>query len=43
MHAGVLGTWPVTAGIEKEEEQWREEEWNTGKEGSRTISNRLDI
>ena len=43
MSVEVLGTWPVTIGIEKEEEQWREEEWNMGEEGLRAILNRLDI
>jgi len=39
MYAGVLGTWPVTAEIKEEEEQWREEEWNIEEESLREIWN----
>ena len=31
----VLGIWPAIAGIGEEEGQWKKEEWNIGKEGSR--------
>ena len=32
MLVGVLGTWPVIAGIGEEGEQWREEEWSMEEE-----------
>ena len=33
-----LGTWPVIVEIGEEEDQWMEEEWNMGEEGSRRFS-----
>ena len=38
IHAGVLGTWPITVEIEEEEGQSREEEWNMEEEGLRRFS-----
>ena len=38
MLAGALGTWPVIVEIEEEGDQWMEEGWNMGEEGSRRFS-----
>ena len=35
MPAEDLDIWPITVGIEKEEEQWRGGEWSMEKEGLR--------
>jgi len=35
MLVGVLGIWPIIAGIKEEREQWREEEWSIEEEESR--------
>jgi len=35
MLVGVLGTWPIIAGIREEGERWREEEWSMEEKESR--------
>ena len=40
MLAGVLGTWPITAGIGDKEEEWQKEgDWNMEEGESRELMN----